>query len=62
MRKNFEISKSKEYPIGRKQLEAFKYRVEDVFNCLGNRKVELLREYDFKKKMLKSPDLKQYFE
>lgn len=29
---------------------------------LGNHKIEMFQKYDFKKKMLKSPDLKKYFE
>ena len=58
----FESAKIKEYPIGKKELEGFKYRIQDVFMNLGNNKVELFQKYDFKKKMLKSPDLKEYFE
>ena len=29
---------------------------------LGNNKVEMFQKYDFKKKMIKSPDLKEYFQ
>ena len=58
----FEAAKIKEYPIGKKELEAFRYRINDVFMNLGNNKVELFQKYDFKKKMLKSSDLKEYFQ
>ena len=58
----FESVKVKEFPISKKELEAFRYRIQDVFMTLGNNKVDLFQKYDFKKKMLKSPDLKDYFE
>lgn len=61
IKKTFDSIKSKEYPISKKELEGFRYRISDVFASLGNRKVEYLQQYDFKKKMYKSPDLKEYF-
>lgn len=57
----FEIVKSKEFPINKKELEAFKYRINDVIMSIGPNKVEMFQKYDFKKKILKSPDLKVHF-
>ena len=53
--------KTKEYPITKKELSLFKYRINDVFMNIGNHKVENFQKLDSKKKMLKSPDLKDYF-
>lgn len=58
----FETVKSKEFPISKKELEAFRYRINDVFMNLGPHKVEMYQKYDFKKKILRSPDLKTHFE
>lgn len=58
----FEVVKSKEFPISKKELETFKYRINDVFMSLGPNKVEMFQKYDFKKKILKSPDMKDHFE
>ena len=58
----FESVKAKQYPITKKELEVFRYRISDVFMNLGPHKVEMFQTLDFKKKMIKSPDLKEYFE
>lgn len=58
----FETVKSKEFPISKKELEAFKYRITDVWQSLGNHKVDMYQKYDFKKKILRSPDMKTHFE
>ena len=53
--------KSKEIPITKKELEGFRYRINDVVNSLGRQRVENFMELDLKRKILKSPDLKSYF-
>lgn len=58
---NFQNVKKKELPITKTELDAFRYRVNDVWSILGNSKIDLFQKLDFKKKMLRSPDLKVYF-
>ena len=43
-------------------MEGFRYRVHDVWSQVTPYKADLFTELDFKKKMLKSPDLKTHFQ
>lgn len=49
----------KELPISRTEMEGFKYRVNDVWSTLTAHRVDMYRQLDFKKKLLKSPQLKE---
>ena len=51
----------KEYPLTNEEIEAFRYRVHDVVANISKHQVKEAQQIDFKKKMLKSPDLIEYF-
>jgi ATP-dependent RNA helicase DDX56/DBP9 len=61
-KERFEHTIIKELPITRKELEGFRYRVNDVWSGLSNHRADLYRQLDFKKKLLKTPELKDQFE
>jgi ATP-dependent RNA helicase DDX56/DBP9 len=61
-RGKFEHAVIKELPIGRKEIEGFRYRVNDVWMGLTNHRADLYRQLDFKKKLLKTPELKEQFQ
>lgn len=61
-RGKFEHVVARELPITRKELEGFRYRVNDVWSSLNNHRADLYQQLDFKKKLLKTPELKQEFE
>ena len=61
-RNRFEHAIVKELPITRKEIEGFRYRVNDIWTGLTNHKADLFRQLDFKKKLLKTPELKEQFE
>ncbi|CAD8077563.1 unnamed protein product [Paramecium sonneborni] len=52
----------KEYPIRQNEIEAFRYRIEDTTKNISKYQVKMAEQIDFKKKMLKSPDLGEYFQ
>ncbi|EGR28780.1 hypothetical protein IMG5_168840 [Ichthyophthirius multifiliis] len=43
-------------------MESFRYRVNNVYENITKKQLENYKLVDFKKKMLKSPDLKEYYE
>lgn len=51
----------KEYPLTFEEIEAFRYRVGDVVTNISRHQVKQAHQLDFKKKMIKSPDLTDYF-
>lgn len=60
-KERFEHAIIKELPISKKELEGFRYRVSDVWSGLTNHRADLFRQLDFKKKLLKTPELKEQF-
>jgi hypothetical protein len=40
-------------------LEGFRYRVNDVWSTINNHKADLFQQLDFKKKLLKAPELRE---
>lgn len=52
----------KEFPLTRAEIDAFRYRITDVANGISQKQIQAAKNLDFKKKMLKSQDLKEYFE
>ena len=58
----FQHATIKEIPISKLELEAFRYRVNDVWTPINNHKADLFQQLDFKKKLLKTPELKEEFE
>ncbi|CAK78110.1 unnamed protein product (macronuclear) [Paramecium tetraurelia] len=52
----------KEYPIKQNEIEAFRYRIEDTTKNISKYQVKMAEQIDFKKKMIKSPDLVEYFQ
>ncbi|CAD8156142.1 unnamed protein product [Paramecium pentaurelia] len=52
----------KEYPIKQNEIEAFRYRIEDTTKNISKYQVKMAEQIDFKKKMVKSPDLVEYFQ
>ena len=61
----------KEYPLTREEIEAFRlfsiyinekrYRIQDVVTNISKHQIKQASSLDFKKKMIKSPDLAEYF-
>lgn len=60
-RGRFEHAVIKELPITRKEIEGFRYRINDTWTGLTNHRADLFRQLDFKKKLLKTPELKEQF-
>jgi ATP-dependent RNA helicase DDX56/DBP9 len=58
----FEHATIKEIPISKLELEGFRYRVYDAWSTINNHKADLYQQLDFKKKLLKTPELKEEFE
>lgn len=58
----FEQAIIKELPITRKEIDGFRYRINDVWVGLNNHRADLFRQLDFKKKLIKTPELKEQFE
>jgi len=56
---NFENAVIKEIPISKKELDGFRYRINDVWATLNTHKVDLYQQLDFKKKLLKTPELQE---
>lgn len=51
----------KEFPLRRNEIEAFRYRVNNVYGAISYKQVQNSKMLDFKKKILKSPDMKEYY-
>lgn len=60
-KERFEHAIVKELPITRRELEGFRYRINDAWTGLTNHRADLFRQLDFKKKLLKTPELKDQF-
>lgn len=56
-----EAHKCREFPIKENEVEAFRYRIQDVTMNISKHQVKQAEQLDFKQKMLKSPDLSEYF-
>nr|QBK46519.1 DExD/H box RNA helicase 45 [Philasterides dicentrarchi] len=52
----------KEFPLKKNEIDAFKYRISDVIGAISRKQISNMRMLDFKRKMLKSSDLVQYFQ
>ena len=52
----------KEFPLKKAEREAFRYRIADVVNGISHKQVMNAKNLDFKKKLLKSKDMKDYFQ
>ncbi|KAL4469814.1 hypothetical protein ABPG72_022134 [Tetrahymena utriculariae] len=60
-KENFNKVNFKEFPLRRHEIEAFRYRVNNVYASLTKKQIASAKMLDFKKKMLKSPDMKEYY-
>jgi len=51
-----------ELPIKPDQMESFKYRCSDVYRGITKKQINLMKAVDFKKLIIKSKNLEEYFE
>lgn len=51
-----------ELPVSAKQIDSFRYRCSDVYRGITLKQIEMMKNVDVKRQILRSPKLKEYFE
>lgn len=57
----FKAINFKEVPLSQEEIKGFEYRITNVVKAISKKQVKLARLIDFKRQILKSPSLEEYF-